>query len=72
MISIFFVTIICFLGLFLLTKRWVWVFGFGIGGLAAAFSTLASIFHFQILGALGFFFLTIICWFITVAIADGS
>lgn len=67
-----FVTVFCLLGLFLITQRWVWVLGFGIGGLAAAFSTLASIFHFQILGALGFFFLTIICWFITVAIADSG
>lgn len=63
---------ICLLGLFLLTQRWVWVLGFGIGVLASAFSTLASIFHFQILGALGFFFLTIICWLVTVAIAEGG
>jgi len=70
--EIFFIFVICILGLLLLTQRWVWVLGFGIGGLAAAFSTLASIFHFQILGALGFFLLMIICWFIAVAIADGS
>ena len=44
------------------------VLGFGIGGLAAAFATLASIFQFQIIWALGFFFLTIICWVITVTI----
>jgi len=55
----------------LVTQRWFWVLVFGVGGLAAAFSTLASIFHFQILGALGFFFLTIICWMITVAILDA-
>lgn len=67
-----FIVLICLLGLFLITQRWIWVLGFGIGGLAAAFSTLASIFHFQILGALGFFLLTIICWFSAVAIADGG
>ena len=55
----------------LVTQRWFWLLAFGIGGLAAAFSTLASIFHFQILGALGFFFLAIICWGITASIADG-
>ena len=46
-----------------------WIFG--VSGLAAGFSTLASIFHFQILWALGFFFLTIICWMITAAILDN-
>jgi hypothetical protein len=55
----------------LVTQRWFWLLAFGVGGLAAAFSTLASIFHFQILGALGFFLLTIICWLITAAILDN-
>ena len=55
----------------LVTQRWFWLLAFGVGGLAATFSTLASIFHFQILGALGFFLLTIICWLITAAILDN-
>ena len=55
----------------LVTQRWFWLLAFGVSGLAAAFSTLASIFHFQILGALGFFLLTIICWLITAAILDN-
>jgi len=55
----------------LVTQRWFWLLAFGVGGLAAAFSTLAGIFHFQILGALGFFLLTIICWLITAAILDN-
>jgi len=59
------------LAIVLIIQRWFWILVFGIGGLAAAFSTLASIFHFQILGALGFFFLAIICWGITSSIADG-
>lgn len=59
------------LAIVLITQRWFWLLVFGISGLAAAFSTLASIFHFQILGALGFFFLAIICWGITASIADG-
>jgi hypothetical protein len=58
-------------GLFLITQRWFWLLVFGIGGLASAFATLASIFHFQILGALGFFFLMRICWVIASVIADG-
>jgi hypothetical protein len=32
---------------------------------------MAGIFHFKILGALGFFFLIIILWVIAGAIADG-
>jgi hypothetical protein len=59
------------LAILLITQRWFWLLVFGIGGLAAAFSTLASIFHFQILGALGYFFLTVICWGIASAISDG-
>jgi hypothetical protein len=57
------------LALFLITQRWFWLV-FGVGGLASAFATLASIFHFQILGALGFFFLTCICWVVASLIAD--
>jgi hypothetical protein len=55
----------------LITQRWFWMLVFGIGGLAAAFSTLASIFHFQILWALGFFFLAIICYVIFVVAASS-
>jgi hypothetical protein len=57
--------------LMLITQRWFWMLVFGIGGLAAAFSTLASIFHFQILWALGFFFLAIICYVIFVVAASS-
>jgi len=57
--------------LMLITQRWFWMLFFGIGGLAAAFSTLASIFHFQILWALGFFFLAIICYVIFVVAASS-
>ncbi|WP_218081243.1 hypothetical protein [Anthocerotibacter panamensis] len=63
--------ILLIIGIFLITQRWFWLLVFGIGGLAAAFATLASIFHFQILGALGFFFLMLICRGIAGAIADA-
>ncbi|WP_146179257.1 hypothetical protein [Limnohabitans sp. Hippo4] len=62
---------LCVAALYLITRRWIWILFFGISGLAAAFSTLASIFHFQILGALGFCFLAWICFVITAVIADG-
>lgn len=58
--------------LVLMSQRWFWVLLFGISGLAACFALLASIIHFQILGALGFFFLMLVCWGITGAIAEGS
>ena len=51
-----------FLLLFLLTRWWFWLLAFGIGAVAAAFSTLASIIHFQILWAMGYAFLLLICW----------
>ncbi len=59
---------IVFLGL--MTQRWFWVLAFGIGALASAFTTLACIFHFQILGALGAFLLMAICWVIAASIID--
>ena len=36
---------------------------FGVGALASAFSCLASIIHFQILWALGYFFLALVLAF---------
>ncbi len=55
--------------LFLLMQRWFWILVFGISGLASAFATLASIFHFEILGAIGYFFLMAILWILTAVIA---
>ncbi len=55
----------------LATQRWFWLLLFGISGLAACFALLASIIHFQILGAIGFFFLMLVCWGVTGAIAEG-
>ena len=39
---------------FLLLQRWFWVALLGLCFLAALFATIASVIHFQILGALGF------------------
>ena len=55
----------------LATQHWFWLLLFGISGLAACFALLASIIHFQILGAIGFFFLMLVCWGVTGAIAEG-
>lgn len=48
--------------------RWFWTLAFGLGTIAALFAMLASIVHFQILGALGFFILTCILGSIAGAI----
>lgn len=58
-------------GAFLVTRRWFWVLAFGLGTLASAFTVLASIIHFQILGAVGFSILTAILYGLTMWIIVG-
>ena len=53
----------------LLMQRWFWVLAFLFAALVSCFAMLASIVDFQILGALGFFFLMIVFWFIMQVIA---
>jgi hypothetical protein len=48
--------------IYLMTRLWFWLWLFFLGALASAFATLASIIHFQILGAVGFFILMSVCW----------
>jgi len=62
--------VIGILAILLLFQRWFWILLFGLSGLASCFAMLASIIHFQILGAIGFFILMMILWGITSAIAD--
>ncbi len=42
---------------------WLIVIILALSGLAALFSMLASIIHFQILAAVGYFLLTAVLWF---------
>lgn len=58
--------------LFLITHRWFWVIVFSFAGLASLVATLASIFHFQILAALGYFVLMAIFVGIMQAVIDGD
>ncbi len=56
--------------IFLLTRRWFWKIALFFGGLASLFAMIASIFHFQVLAAIGFFILMVICSFAYQAISS--
>jgi len=60
------------IAILLFTKRWFWLLVFGLCTLASAFTVIASVIHFQILGAVGFTVLTVILWVITTTIAEGG
>lgn len=57
-------------GLFLITRLWLWLIVFSVGGLASAIATLVSIVNFQILGIIGFLSLTSMCWTFAFIIYD--
>lgn len=59
------------IALFLVTQRWFWLLVFGLSALASCFAMIASVIHFQILAAVGFFILMSILGGITSVIADG-
>lgn len=58
--------------LVLMLQRWFWLFVFGIGSVVSCFALLGSIIHFQLLGALGYFCLMLICWSIAKGIASAN
>ena len=64
--------IIAIIFIALATQRWFWILVFSLGTIASGFTVLASIIHFQILGAVGFLVLTVILSGITSVIADGT
>lgn len=55
----------------LATQRWFWLLVFGLSSIAALFTCIASIIHFQILAAVGFFVLACILAFATLLIKEG-
>lgn len=57
-------------GVFLILQAWFWVALFFFLGLASFFSVLASIFHFQILAAIGFLILGAFLWFVMAVIYE--
>ena len=56
--------------IYLMTKRWFWIVVLFFSGLASLFAMIASIIHFQILAALGFFVLMGIFWGILSVILE--
>ena len=56
--------------LFLGNQRWFWTLAFGLGALASFFAMIASVFYFQILGAVGFCVLMCILFAITMTIGE--
>jgi hypothetical protein len=46
----------------LMTRKWFWLILFSLGALASLFTCIASIIHFQILAAVGFFILAVILY----------
>ena len=63
------ISLVAVIGLLLIFQRSFWLSLFYAAGLAACFAMIASIIHFQIFGAVGFFFLMSICWCIGSAIS---
>ena len=57
--------------IFVLTKKVFWDIALFFGGLASLFAMIASIIWFQILAALGFFVLMVICFRVRSAIRDA-
>jgi hypothetical protein len=55
----------------LLAQRSVWVTIFFLAGAASVIAAFVSIIYSEILVALGFLFLWLICWIIMVAISNG-
>ena len=67
--------IIVFVGigvLWLMTKRWFWIALFFLGAVASLFAIVASLIRFEILSAIGFSFLMLICWVIGLAVASSG
>jgi hypothetical protein len=58
-------------GIFLITQRWFWAIVLFFGGLASSFSVLASIVHWQILPAIGFFILSSFIWGLFALVTEG-
>jgi len=57
--------------LWFLFQRWFWVLALGLASITALFTMLACIIHFQILGAVGMFFVTSVTWALCKSVADG-
>jgi hypothetical protein len=61
-LALLLLTLLGIIVILLWTQYWFRVVVFGIAGLGFGFATIASIIHFQIVGALGCYFLMVCCW----------
>lgn len=55
----------------LMFKRGFWIFSIGIGSVMSCLALLDALIHFQIIVAIGYFFLMLVCWAIAREIANG-
>jgi hypothetical protein len=67
--AVFVVVLLGFAALWLVFQPWFWFSASFLAGLAALFAMLASIIHFEIFGAVGFFLLMALFWGVPLAIA---
>lgn len=66
-----FIASIVLIALLLITQRWFWLVAFSFGALASLFAMVASVIHFHIFAAVGFFVLASICGGIASALAEA-
>ena len=64
-----FAAVLVIAAIWLLTQSWFWIIALFLAGLASCFAMLASIIHFEILGAVGFFLLMALFWGVPILIA---
>jgi len=64
------IVIASMVAVFLITQRWFWLTLFIVGAIASILAVIASVIHFQILAALGFLALAVICVWISSFIRE--
>lgn len=62
--------IILIFALWLVFQRWFWMILFFLAALSSTFTMFALIFHFQIIAAVGMFFLSGFLWVFTGIIVE--
>ena len=63
-------TLLAALAIIFVNRRWFWVIALGLGSLVSFFAMIASVVHFQILGAVGFFILMAVLVSLSVMLSE--